>query len=104
MKIWLNDLKPGDKFWLCDWKGPREVEIVGPDNDPSFRMSRFKLSDGTSTFVNHYVYTSKKEAIEDYIITLKSRLKILEDEKEGIEFEIDIYEEKLRKWQEYLNE
>ena len=80
MKVWLNNLKPGDKFWTYDWKGPREVEIVGQDINPSFIMPRWKLNNGTSILVNRYVFTTKEEAVNDYLPKLKEKLSKLEKE------------------------
>ena len=103
MKVWLNNLKPGDKFWTYDWKGPREVEIVGQDIDPSFIMPRWKLNDGTSTLVNRYVFTTKEEAINDYLPKLKEKLSKLEEELAYTKIEIDIYKEQIDIYEKYLN-
>lgn len=103
MKVWLNDLNPGDKFWVCDWTGPREVEIVGPDNDPSFKMKRYKLSDGFSTFVNHYVFTTKEEAIDDFLPKLRSQLEKLEKGLVNIQIEIKMCKEQIANYEKCLN-
>jgi hypothetical protein len=103
MKVWLNDLNPGDKFWVCDWTGPREVEIVGPDNDPSFKMKRYKLSDGFSTFVNHYVFTTKEEAIDDFLPKLRSQLEKLEKGLVNIQTEIKMCKEQIANYEKCLN-
>ena len=89
MKVWLNDLKPGDKFWICDWTCMREVEVVGPDPDPTYLMGRVKLSNGYSMFVNQYVFTTKEEAIDDFLPKLKKQLEILEDGHKRVQNEID---------------
>lgn len=101
MKVWLNNLKPGDKFWVCDWEGPREVTIVGPDN--TFAMSRWKLSDDTSTFVNRYVFTTKEEAISDFIPNLEKQLEILEKKEKYLKAEIDICKEQLNEYKKWVN-
>ena len=103
MKVWLNNLKPGDKFWTYDWKGPREVEIVGQDIDSSFIMPRWKLNDGTSTLVNRYVFTTKEEAINDYLPKLKEKLEKLEEELTYTQIEIDIYKEQITNYEKCLN-
>jgi hypothetical protein len=103
MRVWLNDLKPGDKFWVCDWKGPREVEIVGPDKDPSFAMSRWKLSDGTSAFVNHYVFTTKEEAIDDFLPKLREQLEILEKKLAYTKIEINICKEQIASYEKLIS-
>ena len=103
MKVWLNDLKPGDKFWICDWTGPREVEIVGPDNDPSFAMSRWKLSDETSTFVNHYVFTTKEEAIDDFLPKLREQLERLEKAQAYTQIEINMCKEQIANYEKCLS-
>ena len=103
MKVWLNNLKPGDKFWVCDWEGPREVTIVGSDDDNTFIMSRWKLSDGTSTFVNHHVFTTKEEAINDFIPKLEKQLEILEKKEKYLKTEIDICKEQLNEYRKWVN-
>ena len=103
MKVWLNNLKPGDKFWICDWTGPREVTIVGPDNDNTFVMSRWKLSNGTSTFVNHYVFTTKEEAINDFIPKLERQLEILEERGKHLNMEIDNCKKQLNEYRKWVN-
>ena len=103
MKVWLNNLKPGDKFWKYDWEGPREVEIVSSDVDSSFIMPRWKLNDGTSTFVNHYVFTTKEEAINDYLPKLKEELEKLEETLAYTQIEIDVYKEQIANYEKCLN-
>ena len=103
MKVWLNDLKPGDKFWKCNWEGPQEVEIVGPDHDSSFAMARWKLSDGTSEFVNHYVFTTKKEAIDYFLPSLKKQLEILEKRLIYTKMEVDICKEQIANYEKLLS-
>ena len=103
MKVWLNNLKPGDKFWTYDWKGPREVEIVGQDIDPSFIMPRWKLNNGTFILVNRYVFTTKEEAINDYLPKLKEKLEKLEEELAYTQIEIDIYKEQIANYEKCLN-
>ncbi len=103
MKVWLNDLKPGDKFWVCDWEGPREVEILGPDPDPSFAMARWKLSNGTSEFVNHYVFTTKEEAIDDFLPKLRRQLEILEKKWAYTKVEIEICKEQIANYEKLVS-
>ena len=103
MKVWLNDLKPGDKFWVCNWTGPQEVEIVGPDNDSSFAMLRWKLSNGTSIFVNRYVFTNKEEAINDFLPKLKEQLEILEKSLINTQLEINMYKKQIINYEKCLN-
>ena len=103
MKVWLNDLKPGDKYWVCDWEGPREVEILGPDPDPSFAMARWKLSNGTSEFVNHYVFTTKEEAIDDFLPKLRRQLEILEKKWAYTKVEIDICKEQIANYEKLVS-
>ena len=104
MKVWLNDLNLGDKFWVCDWKGPREVEIVGPDNDdPLIKMKRYKLSDGFSTFVNHYVFTTKEEAINDFLPKLRKQLEKLEKALSYTQIEINMCKEQIANYEKCLN-
>jgi hypothetical protein len=103
MKVWLNDLKPGDKFWICDWQGPREVEIVGPDPDPSYAMKRWKLSDGTSAFVNHYVFTTKEEAIDYFLPKLREQLEILEKKLAYTKIEINICKEQIASYEKLIS-
>ena len=103
MKVWLNDLKPGDKYWVCDWEGPREVEILGPDPDPSFAMARWKLSNGTSEFVNHYVFTTKEEAIDDFLPKLRRQLEILEKKWAYTKVEIDICKEQIANYEKLIS-
>ena len=103
MKVWLNDLKPGDKYWVCDWEGPREVEILGPDPDPSFAMARWKLSNGTSEFVNHYVFTTKEEAIDDFLPKLRRQLEILEKKLAYTKVEVDICKEQIANYEKLIS-
>ena len=103
MKVWLNDLKPGDKFWVCNWIGPQEVTIIGPDKDPSFAMSRWKLSNGTTTFVNHYVFTTREEAIDDFLPKLKSQLEKLERSLTNIQNEIKVCKGQIANYEKWLN-
>ena len=103
MKVWLNDLKPGDKYWVCDWEGPREVEILGPDPDPSFAMARWKLSDESSTFVNRYVFTTKEEAIDDFLPKLRRQLEILEKKWAYTKVEIDICKEQIANYEKLIS-
>lgn len=103
MKVWLNNLKPGDKFWVCDWEGPREVTIVGPDDDNTFIMSRWKLSNGTSTFVNHHVFTTKEEAISDFIPKLEKQLEILEKKESYLKVELDNCKKQLSEYRKWMN-
>ena len=103
MKVWLNDLKPGDKFWVCNWKGPREIEIVGPDNDPSFAMPRWKLSDESSTFVNRYVFTTKEEAIDDFLPKLREQLEKLEKAQAYTQIEINMCKEQIANYEKCLS-
>ena len=101
MKVWLNDLKPGDKFWLCSWEGPREVTILGPD--PSFKMPRWKLSNGASTFVNHHVFTTKEEAIDDHLPKLRQQLELLKTQEARIDFEIRMCKQQIENYERCLN-
>ena len=103
MKVWLNNLKPGDKFWVCDWEGPREVTIVGPDDDNTFIMSRWKLSNGTSTFVNHHVFTTKEEAINDFIPKLEKQLEMLEKKESYLKVELDNCKKQLSEYRKWMN-
>ena len=103
MKVWLNDLKPGDKFWICSWGGPREVEIVGPDPDPSYAMARWKLSDGSSTFVNHHVFTTKEEAIDAFLPRLRKQLEMLEAQFEDTRKEIALCKAEIAGYEKFLS-
>ena len=103
MKVWLNDLKPGDKFWICNWEGPSEVTILGPDNDPSFAMSRWELSDGTSTYVNRYVFTTKEEAIDDFLPKLREQLEKLEKALAYTQIEINMCKEQITNYEKLLS-
>lgn len=103
MKVWLNDLKPGDKFWICSWGGPREVEIVGLDPDPSYAMKRWKLSDGSSTFVNHHVFTTKAEAIDDFLPKLRKQLEMLEVQLEDTRKEIALCKAEIAGYEKFLS-
>jgi hypothetical protein len=103
MKVWLNDLKPGDKFWVCDWEGPREVEILGPDPDPSYAMARWKLSDGSSTFVNHYVFTTKEETIDAFLPSLRKQLEMLETQQENIRKEIALCKAEIASYEKFVS-
>ena len=103
MKVWLNDLKPGDKFWICDWTCMREVEVVGPDPDPTYLMGRVKLSNGYSMFVNQYVFTTKEEAIDDFIPKLKKQLELLEEKSKTTQNEIDACKKQITTYEKCLN-
>ena len=103
MKVWLNNLKPGDKFWIYDLTGPREVEIVGPDNDSSFATPRWKLNDGTSILVSCYVFTTKEEVVNDYLPKLRKQLKKLEETLAYTQIEIDIYKKQIANYEKCLN-
>lgn len=103
MKVWLNDLKPGDKFWVCDWEGPREVEILGPDPDPSYAMARWKLSDGSSTFVNHHVFTTKEETIDAFLPKLRKQLEMLESQQENIRKEIALCKAEIASYEKLVS-
>lgn len=103
MKVWLNDLKPGDKFWVCDWGGAREVEILGPDPDPAFLMGRVKLSNGYSMFVNQHVFTTKEEAIDNFLPDLRKQLSILEKRYEQTGIEIDACKKQIAIYEKCLN-
>ena len=103
MKVWLNDLKPGDKFWICDWTCMREVEIVGPDPDPTYLMSRVKLSNGYSMFVNQYVFTTKEEAIDDFLPKLKKQLEMLETQYENTGKEIALCKAEIASYEKLIS-
>jgi hypothetical protein len=103
MKVWLNDLKPGDKFWTCSWEGPREVKIVVPDPDPSYAMARWKLSDGSSTFVNHHVFTTKEEAIDAFLPKLRKQLEMLETQFENTRKEIALCKAEIASYEKFLS-
>lgn len=103
MKVWLNDLKPGDKFWVCDWGGAREVEILGLDPDPSFLMGRVKLSNGYSMFVNQRVFTTKEEAIDAFLPDLRKQLEILEKRLAYTKVEVSICKEQIANYEKLLS-
>ena len=92
MKVWLNDLKEGDIFYL-----PSTVlgevlkcEHLGDAHNMNYRMSRIKykvlegyndnikeaLGDTSELFVNQYVYTDYDTANEALIEELKKELDI----------------------------
>ena len=59
-----------------------------------------KILDG---FVNHYVFTTKEEAINDYLPKLKEELEKLEETLAYTQIEIDIYKEQIANYEKCLN-
>lgn len=79
MKVWLNNLKPGDTFFNVTGSGVGHFEIIGPVNDTNYRMSRVKVQlVGTdlslNEFVNQYVYTEEDEAVKELLEVLDKRI------------------------------
>ena len=97
MKVWLNDLKEGDIFYLPSTilQNVLKCEHLGDAHNMNFRMSRIKfkilegcdkdinevLGEDNELFVNQYVYTDYDSAHEILIDKLK---KELENEENSI--------------------
>ena len=106
MKIWLNDLKPGDRFWDVTLNDALEFEIIGDAHNMNFKMSRFKIKDikndiELETFVNHYVYSTQKEAIEELLADVIKRRIIATAKKMEAECEIHDCEEIINRYKNY---
>ena len=97
MKIWLDKLELGDTFWICDWQGLREIKIVG--SDYTYAMPRRKLSDGTLMYVNSHVFTTKEEAVNDYLPKLREQLEILKKREIDTRMEIEICKKQLEEYE-----
>ena len=79
MKIWLNDLKPGDTFYENNL-GVHHYKVIDDAHNMNFKMSRFKVLDldtnrETELFVNHYVYDNYDECKKVALETLNGKLK-----------------------------
>lgn len=103
MKIWANDLKEGDKIWICDWSGPVQLVVVGPDHSREFAMPRWELSDGRKIFVNQHVFTTEEEAIDNFLPKLRKQLEILEERFALLAEEIDVCKKQLARYEKCLN-
>ena len=93
MKVWLNDLKEGDKFYHILLDNVYQCEHLGDAHNMNFRMSRIKfrvldkdilfndetLGDIHEAFVNQYVYDNKEEAEKECIDDLKKELKSIKE-------------------------
>lgn len=100
MKIWLNDLKPGDTYYDNDGYDVYQYRIIDYANDTLFRMARFNVLNidtkvETQAFVNHNVYTTYEEAVNAFIPTVKWYIdkykKELENAAEQYKKFVDIY-------------
>lgn len=79
MKIWLNDLKPGDTFYENSSIGVHHYKVIGDAHNMNFKMSRFSVLDlnsnkETELFVNHYVYDNYNECKENLLEKLRNKL------------------------------
>ena len=91
MKVWINDLKKGDVFWVIDHMYTYNLikcEHLGPSESLEYRMPRIKykvleylfentnnISSEGELFINQYVYTElDSEAMNDFY-------KVLNDDK-----------------------
>ena len=93
MKVWLNDLKEGDKFYHILLDNVYRCEHLGDAHNMNFRMSRIKfrvldkdilfnnetLGDIHEAFVNQYVYDDYESAKEACIDGLKKELKSIKE-------------------------
>lgn len=110
MKIWLNDLKEGDEFYYISAFGVLRVVHCGDAHNRNFRMSRIKIkvvdSDSTidelEAFVNQYVYTEEKEAVEEYLKTLLEKRDALQEKADDILDEIKELDRNIEKQKEKL--
>ena len=93
MKHWLNDLKPGDKFWSSTAYEVTQYEIIGNANNLNFRMPRFtcKCLMGSyknldiEFFVNQYVYDTYEESYNEVIKCLQESIQKKEKELHEVE-------------------
>lgn len=120
MKVWLNDLKEGDKFYHILLDNVYQCEHLGDAHNMNFRMPRIKfrvldkdilfnnnaLGDIHEAFVNQYVYDNKEEAekeclsklkieltnIKDSIAVYKSTIENLEARKKSLQNKISEFE------------
>jgi hypothetical protein len=93
MKVWLDDLKPGDIFWKPMFNHAVKCEVIGNAHNLNFKMPKFKIKVlwardlenlkpyEIEDFVNHYVYTTEEEAINELIDKLNSKKETLMNDK-----------------------
>ena len=80
MKIWLNNLKPGDIFYDNDSLRVHYYKVISNVINSYFKMPSFKVIDlntniETELFVNHYVYDNYNECKTNLLETLNIKLK-----------------------------
>ena len=104
MKIWGNDLKPGDAVYYEYDLDIRHSTIKERDTK-TFKMPSLIMENGDRIFVNSYYYTEKQEVIDNVLEDLKLQCKTkLEDIKKQIQllkFTETIISDKLKKLEEY---
>jgi len=104
MKIWGNDLKPGDVVYYEYDLDIRHSTIKERDTK-TFKMPSLIMENGDRIFVNSYYYTEKQEVIDNVLEDLKLQCKTkLEDTKKQIQllkFTETIISDKLKKLEEY---
>lgn len=90
MKVWLNNLKEGDIFYIIALDHVYKCQHCGDAHNRNFLMStvKFKVFDENDeskyyvneTFVNQYVYDDYESANEDLINIIKKDIGKYEEE------------------------
>ena len=107
MKIWLNELKEGDKFWFARLDSPMECIIIGDASNPDYKMPRLRIKSVETPelifelFVNQYVWSTEDEAISEILERIiKKRIDAIL-QKQIIEDNIKLYDEIIEKYKDH---
>ena len=115
MKVWLNNLKEGDRFYHIIWDNVYKCEHLGDAHNMNFKMSRIKyeIIDGDNTkllfdlfgddheaFVNQYVYDDYESALEEVKKELDTEINNLECTIEKYKETIDDLESRIKRLKE----
>lgn len=109
MKIWLNNLDPGDEFYTVRGEFVLHCVVVGESHNPNFRMTTFIVKDMDhgivyEMFINRYVFDNKKDAVCENLKSLSEKKEKLERDKLMMEDSIKECSAQINKYKQILEE
>lgn len=104
MKIWLNNLKEGDTFYIIFDYNVCKCKHLGDAKNPNYLMSRIKYEmydDNVTTngelFVNQYVYEDEETAKECLKRLIDNKIGDLELDLKNTEMHISVLKEEIKR-------
>lgn len=104
MKIWLNNLKEGDTFYIIFGYNVYKCKHLGDAKNPNYLMSciKYEMYDDNVTtngelFVNQYVYEDEETAKECLKNLIDNKIGDLELDLKNTEMHISVLKEEIKR-------